>query len=221
VHADDKPIDVAVVTGGHCFDVRDFHRLFRGLEGIDAYIQHTDDFASAPEDVRDSYDVVLFYIMLPGIPTDDGLPWYAGKPETALSHLGETNQGIFVLHHAILAYLEWDFWADLVGVGDRKFGFDVNQRIHVHVENPEHPITRGLSNWEMVDETYTMADPGEGSETLLTVDHPKSMNTIAWTRQFRNARVFCLQSGHDIQTFTEANFRSVVRRGIQWCAGRI
>ena len=82
----DLGLSVAVVTGGHGFDVRNFHKLFRALDGVDAYIQHLDDFASSPTEVRDSYDAVLFYIMMMQGPADEGLPWYAGKPKTALNN---------------------------------------------------------------------------------------------------------------------------------------
>ena len=73
----------------------------------------------------------------------------------------------------------------------------------------------------MIDETYEMASAGEENEILLTTDHPECMKTIAWTRTFGRARVFCLQSGHDDQTFVEPNFREVLRRGIGWAAGRL
>jgi type 1 glutamine amidotransferase len=46
------------------------------------------------------------------------------------------------------------------------------------------------------------------------------MKTIAWTRQYKNARVFCYQSGHDNQAYANPNFRKVVARGIHWLAGR-
>jgi len=126
-----------------------------------------------------------------------------------------------VLHHALLAFPEWQVWNDIVGIQDRSFGYHQNETLTIEVANPDHPITRGLSNWTMVDETYTMADAGEGCEVLLTAEHPKSMKTIAWTRQHEDARVFCFESGHDHQTWPDPNFREVVRRGIQWCAGRI
>ena len=73
----------------------------------------------------------------------------------------------------------------------------------------------------MVDETYAMNDAGQGSDILLTTDHPKSMHTIAWTRQFKQARVFCLASGHDNRTYLDPSFRAVVARAIRWLAGRI
>ena len=115
-----NPVKTAVVTGGHKYDLVNFHDLFHRLDGVQPYIQHMDDFASSPEEVRDSYDTVVFYIMLMEGPNDEGLAgWYAGKPKTALEHLGETQQGILVLHHAILAYPQWPLWNEIVGIEDR------------------------------------------------------------------------------------------------------
>ena len=139
----------------------------------------------------------------------------------AIEQLGENQAGILVLHHAILAFPQWPLWSDLCGIQDRSFGFKVDQNLHVDIVDSQHPILRGLAPWEMVDETYIMADPGDDSDLLLTTDHPESMKTLAWTRQYKNARVFCCQSGHDNQVFADSNFRTVIARGIQWLAGRI
>jgi hypothetical protein len=215
----DHRVTCAVVTGGHSYQVPAFHRLFRSVETVDATIQHMDDFASSPEEVRDGYDVVLFYIMLTEGPRDEGLPWYGGRPRTTLEHLGATRQGVVVLHHALLAYPEWPVWDEIVGIGERAFGYHIGETLEIDIADGEHPITRGLIPWTMVDETYTMQDAGAGSDILLTVDHPRSMRTIAWTRTYRNSPVFCLQSGHDDETWSNANFRQVLERGILWAAG--
>ena len=68
----------------------------------------------------------------------------------------------------------------------------------------------------MGDETYTMNSAGEDSDILLRVEHPNSMEVLGWTREYGNSRVFCLQSGHDDVTFSNPNFREVLKRGIQW-----
>ncbi len=174
----ENPIQLAVITGGHGYDVRNFHRFFRSLQGVDAYIQHMDDFASARAELRDGYDVALFYAMLMDGPSDDG-PWYAGKPETALAHLGETEQGIILLHHAILAYPQWPVWNQIAGIEDRSFRHHPEQSLRIEIASPEHPVTAGRSDWQMEDETYMMDEPAAGSEILLTADHPKSMQAIA------------------------------------------
>ena len=214
------PIQVAVVTGRHPFDVVGLAELFRRLDGIDAYIQHMEDFAADVAQHREKFDVVLYYNMHGEAPSGE-VPWYDKSIREEPEKLGATTQGIFVLHHALLAYLDWPLWSQLVGMEDRSFGFHHDQTLMVRNERPDHPITQELSDWEMVDETYTMADPGSDCEVLLTADHPKSMRVLAWTRHYRNSRVFCFQSGHDNQTWVHPSFREVVHRGLLWCAQRI
>lgn len=209
----ENAVKVVVVTGGHGYDEPNFRKLFQSLEGIETVFETMDQFLASPVDARDGYDVVLFYHMLMPIPKD--------KAKEALEHLGSTKQGIVVLHHALLAYPRWPVWTEIMGIADRKFGYYHDQKLPIKVVNPQHPITKGMKSWEMIDESYTMADAGAGSEILLTTDHPKSMKTIGWTREYKQSRVFCLESGHDNQTWVDANFREVLRRGIQWCARRL
>ena len=215
------PVTTAVVTGGHSYDVINFRRLFHGLDGVDAHVQHMDDFATSSEEMRDSYDVVVFYHMLMEGPRNKGLPGYAGKPKAVLEHLGETEQGIFVLHHALLAYPRWREWDEIVGMDDRSFGAHAGKSLHVKIADATHPITSDLSDWDMIDETYTMAEPAADNNVLLTVKHPKSMEAIAWSRGYKSSRVFCFQSGHDNQTWAEAGFQEILHRGILWCGKRL
>ena len=215
------PVTTAVVTGGHSYDVINFRRLFSSLDGIDAHVQHMDDFATSPEEVRDSYDAVVFYHMLMDGPQDKDLPGYKGKPKTVLEHLGETQQGVFVLHHALLAYPQWHVWDKIVGMDDRSFGAHADKSLHVEISDTTHPITRDLSNWDMLDETYTMAEPPSDNNVLLTVKHPQSMNAIAWCREYKNSRVLCFQSGHDNRTWADVGFQEILRRGILWCGRRL
>lgn len=217
----EKKIKTAVITGGHPFDVIGFGDLWRDLPDVQAYIQHIDDFAAAREEIRDSYDVILFYSFMQPEPQDENQPWYAGKPKTALEHLGVSGQGLVILHHALLAYRGWGVWNDLVGATERGFGYHQDVQLRVQVADRQHPITKGLEDWDMVDETYTMADAGESNQILLTTDNPRSMRTLAWIHRYKNARVFCLESGHDNRTYGNPGFQKVLIRGLQWAAKRI
>lgn len=213
---------VAVITGGHSFDVINFHKLLRAIEGMDFYVQHMDDFASSSQAVRDSYDVLLCYMMLRELPSDEGLPWYAGKPLTALANLGTPTQGILVWHHALVAYRQWAPWRALVGLPDLRSTFHKNQQLQIQIADSQHPITQGLADWTLEDETYVMAEPAAAeNHPLLTVDHPNSMKVLAWTRHYRGSRVLCLQPGHDHLTWQNEQFQTVMRRGLLWCARQI
>lgn len=216
-----EPVRTAVVTGGHPYDVPAFTALFRGMTGVDAYVQHMEDFATDPAGRRDWYDAVLFYHILQKTPDGTG-PWFEETWLSALERLGKTRQGIVVLHHALLAFPDWPLWHHLVGIPDYAFrDYHLNQSVRIAPAGPGHPITRGLSAWEMTDETYEMAEPGADSEILLTIAHPKSMRACGWARQYGEARVFCLQSGHDAAAFGCPSFATVLERGILWCAHRL
>ena len=215
-------LQVAVITGGHSFDLIEFHELFRSYPDLDVYIQHLEDFASSPQAVRDSYDALVFYFFPREGPTDEGQPWWAGKPQSALERLAETGQGLVVLHHAILAYPDWPFWGEVVGLSDsHEFDYYHGETMNVYPTEVDHPIIAGLSPWAIVDETYDMGDAGEGSQILLTTDHPKSMKTIGWTRSVGPSRVFCCELGHDHVAWENPSFRTVLERGIKWSAGKL
>jgi hypothetical protein len=215
-------IDLAVITGGKSHDVIGFHDLFRSLNGVNSYIQHLDDFASSSEEVRDDYDAVLFFFMMLGGPTDDRLPGYAGKPKSALEHLLQTGQGVIILHHALLAYPHWSVWDEVVGITDRRLSkYQHDVKMAIKVADTNHPITKRLSNWTMVDETYLMQRACGDNYILLETDHPENMTTVAWTRQYQANRIFCFQSGHDRQAWEDKNFKTVLNRGIVWsCENR-
>lgn len=213
-------IKTALITGRHPYDVLGLYSVFKAIPEIDFYPQHLEDFVSDTGKSYSQYDVIVFYNFHQETPGNEQNWWDKGTKDV-LERLGETKQGILLLHHSILAFPKWDFWAELCGIKDRKFGYHAEQNIKIEIANTEHPITRGLSSWEMVDETYTMNNAAEECEVLLVTDHPKSMKTLAWTRQHNNARVFCFQSGHDNRAYANQNFRKVVSQGIKWLAGRI
>ena len=211
--ASDTPISTAVVTGGHFYEVVDFHRLLRSLDGIDAYIQHMDDFALAPRAERDGYDVVLFFTMLLEGPSGDRLQ--------ALEQIGANRQGVVVLHHSILAFPYSPFWRRWTDLPDLSHSVDPPEPITTAIADPVHPITAGLADWQMTDEIYRMGAPSAGSHVLLTTAHPHSMHTLAWAHEPGGQRVVCYQAGHDHQAWTHPAYRAFLSRAIAWCARRI
>jgi hypothetical protein len=220
----DQRTRVAVITGGHAFEVPPFHALFRAMPDVDAYIQGLDDFTFDCAGVAERYDVVLFYNMHPIKRGDETGPWPFRKVWPGLEALGRPGQGLFVLHHALFAFPDEPLWDTVVGMADRSItSYHHDQSVTTHIADDEHPITFGMSDWTMVDETYVMADasPEDGNHILLTTDHEKCMTTLAWTRQFRDSRVFCYQAGHDHASYEEPNFRKVIHNGIRWCAEQI
>ena len=219
-----NPLEIAVVTGGHPYQVQAFDALWKAMPGVNAVVQNIDDFTASSTEVRDSYAAVVFFFMPADEPEEDDAPWFAGKPKAALEHLGATEQGIVVLHHGILAYRAWPGWAELCGLPDRGgFSFAPNEDVPVRVVNRNHPITVGLDDWRLTDELYKINSslPAGESDVLMTTDHPKSMQALAWTRLHGNSRVFCFQPGHDRTAWSNPTFVEVLRRGVKWTAKKL
>ena len=200
---------IAVVTGDHGFEEDKFDAVFENMDGIEFVREDLPVFVNDPD--RNNYEAVVFYNFHQQNPDP--------KTAEAILSLADNGQGLVILHHAILAFPKWEEFADLCGIHDRGFGFFIGEKIPVHVADNDHPITAGIEDWEMTDETYTMKSPGEDSRVLLTVDHPKSMEVIGWVRKYRDSRVFCFQSGHDNDTYSVQQFQEVLSRGINWAAG--
>ena len=208
----DTPIRTAVVTGGHFYEVVAFHRLFRSLDGIDAYIQHMDDFTLAPREERDGYDVVLFFTML--------LEGPSGERLAALEQI-RADQGVVVLHHSILAFPFSPFWRRWTDLPNLTHSVDAPEPITTEIAAPDHPVTIGLADWRMNDEIYRMGGPTADSRILLRTSHPHSMRALAWARETGGQRVVCYQGGHDHQAWTHPSYHAFVTRAIAWCARRI
>ena len=147
-------IKTAVVTGNHEYDVLNFQRLFRELPDIDGYVQSLEDFATDPLGGWKRYDAVIFFNYHQDTPGSVG-----GELDDAvacsLGELAAAETGIVLLHHAILCYPQWDVWEDLSGIPTRgATGSAADQTLRIDPTDTDHPITSGLTSWDMIDEYY-------------------------------------------------------------------
>jgi|GEM_PF-788622 len=218
-HQNANPTRVAVVTGGHAFDVPNFYRLFRGLQGVDFYPQHLEHFASSPETDRDAYNVVLFYGMDQGEPYESGVR-AGGNASKAIKRIVDQGQGIVIMHHALLAWEKWDFWNELIGIDIRNFSYKEGIEMPITVAAPDHEVTCKIEDFKIDDEGYVFKGEYDGEGTiLLTTDHPDSSANVAWAREQGDARVLCIALGHDNLAWENESFRKVLRQGITWASG--
>ena len=66
----------------------------------------------------------------------------------------------------------WDAWDALCGLADRRFEYFKGEQVRVHVADPTHQITEGVTDWEIVDEVYTL--PEVGGDADRAADHRPS-----------------------------------------------
>jgi hypothetical protein len=231
---------VAVIIGGFTFDVPAFHRLFRSLSSVEAYIQDLYNFAANQGNHHQEYDVVLFFHhYVEGPPADGGVAndwqdqpmlWHKNTVE-AIQSVVATGKGVVVLHHAISMFRQWEFWSDLVGIPHKEREWEIadwkdkfDQIMHIEIVKNDHPITKGLSNWDVENEAWLAfsCKPAAECEVLMVTDHPDmSFKAMAWTHEYKGSRVYCLQPGHGPEAWQQPAFKTVLERGIHWAAKRI
>jgi len=203
-------LKIAVVTENHPIDMFAFTDMLEALPNVRYYMQSIDLLANDKKNIG-AYDAFLFYHLNTKPPENEQVQWLVKE------YLGSTTQGIVLLHHAICCYRGMEEWTRMTGIADRTFKYHWDQNVECKVVDPEHPITRGMNDFSMIDETYTMDDPvDEGTTRLVTIDHPLSMKTLAWTREYGKSRVLNYVSGHDHEAYQDESFLGILGRGVQW-----
>lgn len=98
----------------------------------------------------------------------------------------------------------------------------------VNITNHDHPITAGLSDFDMSSEQYYMhVDPA--NEVLATTtfngDHAFWIDgvvmPVTWTRHYGKGRVAYCSLGHVAADFDVPEAREMVRRCLLWAAGSL
>lgn len=221
--AQNEPLRVAVVTGGHGYEKEDFLTLFRSMGGIRfRLIDPEEDYSQFLENIDEwPYDVLVLYNMAQDI---------SEKRKQNLMKLLDKGVGLVVLHHAIANFNEWPEYWNIIGAryylkpidepGNKhlrsqyKHGVD----FHVKIADKEHPVTKGVDDFDITDETYKLYDVWPDNHVLLTTDAPTSEKIIGWTRKYKNSNVFFMQLGHDSEAYYNPSYRKLVLQAIKWAA---
>lgn len=215
---------VVVVTGGHDFEKEPFFQVFKDNPDITYLaVEHPNAQALFKADAAKTYDVLVFYDMHQEI-TDEA--------KADLVARLKDGKGLVVLHHAVADYQKWPEYEKIIGakyylektvvngVEKARSAYKHGMHFTLHVADPAHPVTKGVKDFEILDETYKWFDVAKDVQPLLTTDEPESNHIVAWAKTYENARVVYMQSGHDHFAYENPNFRQVLRQAINWTAKR-
>jgi type 1 glutamine amidotransferase len=221
---DAAKIRVLVVTGGHEFEKEPFFRVFKDNPDITFQaVEHPNAHALLKADAAAQYDVLVCYDMHQEI-TDEAKADFVARLKE--------GKGLVVVHHAIASYQDWPEYSKIIGaryylqktvvdgVEKARSAYKHDMHFQVQVADPTHPVTRGVKDYQLHDETYRLFDVAPGCHTLLTTDEPESNKVIGWAKTYENARVVYLQSGHDHFAYENPNFQQILRQAIRWTARR-
>jgi uncharacterized protein len=221
-------LSVLVITGGHDFNRPAFAELFNAIPDIawkEAVYGGKELDASAILAGKDwhGYDVFVFYDMIGQVPP---------AVRDGIAALAQAGKGLFFMHHTLGAHPDWPLYAQMMGgkfyvkpteeagVKHEVSGYRHDVDVPVAVVDPMHPITYGLSNFTIHDETYIRYTVLPAARPLLTTTEPTSEKVVAWTHAYGRSRVVYLQLGHDEKAYANPAFRTIVARSIRYVAAR-
>lgn len=218
----DAPVKVLLITGGHDYDKENFDAMLAKLPIVYDQVEHPDAHAMLKPDKIEKYDVILLYDMPQEI-----------SPEAQQDFITmlEKGKGLVVLHHAFCAYDHWPEYTKIVGGRYHHFPWmkdgieqpvsdythDVN--LQIHIEDKTHFITKGISDFEIIDEAYGKTEILPTVHPLLSTDNSLSGPLVCWTNRYGNSRIVTLTLGHDKQSWENSSFIKVLSQAILWVKG--
>ena len=210
-----KNTRILIVTGGHGFERELFFRMFDAMDGI-TYLElkHPEANIQLGQIDPKTFDAVVFYDM----------PKTISETEKESYHkLLKLGKGLLFLHHSLASYQDWDEFKTIVGGKYHEEKDSPHSSTYQHditfpvlIKDPANAITKGVADFEVLDEVYGNTEVLPDVKILLTTNHPKSSQIIGWTHTVGKSRIVYIQPGHDNKSWTNPSYQQTVRQAITY-----
>ncbi len=207
--AEPEETPVLLLWGGCCHDWEQQTAAVRTLleTGTSLRVTSTDDRDSLRSESLQHFRVALIMTQGGGI-TDEQL--------SGLLDFVRSGGGLAVLHAAAGAFREsgaMEYFRMLGG----KFRSHKYGDFRVELVGG-HPVTRGLSAFDVKDEDYVHDLYPDVDRQVLAV-RTSDGEPVCWVRSHGKGRVFYLALGHDRHSWNNRHFQILLFRGTLWAAG--
>jgi len=141
----------------------------------------------------------------------------------------EGGKGVALVHFACGAWHgEWPEFGKIAGrtwfgmnPPPGKWQHDPHGPFRVEIVKPEHPVVRGMSDFDTEDELYTCL---EGDYPIEVVAQARSKADgeyypMAFVSHYGKGRTFHCVLGHDAKALSFPGVQELYRRGCAWAAG--
>jgi type 1 glutamine amidotransferase len=134
--------------------------------------------------------------------------------------------GFFVLHAGGSLFYDWEEFHTLVGGTWEKGTYHPHmQNFTVNIADKEHPVTRGLKDFETFDEPWQKLSNRNPNRRVLASGVVSKENKgsgeaepFAFVTELGKGRCFNLVLGHDGKALNNAGCKALLLRGAEWAA---
>jgi type 1 glutamine amidotransferase len=146
--------------------------------------------------------------------------------EKALLKFIESGGGFVTFHASTTVFYKWPEFQEIstaAWIKDTTSHGKISKTI-VTITNKKHPVTAGISDFEIIDELWLNAavNPkfevlGTASNQKITEEGLKSQPAIM-VAGYGKGRIFHTILGHDVKAMESEGFRTLLLRGTEWAA---
>ena len=179
--------------------------------------------ALAPDDIDIEYSTKVDSLNEQNLARFDAVMLYANhgliseEQLNALIGFVEAGKGFVPVHCASACFGRFPRFVSLVGA---RFKSHKSGVFRASIIAPQHPVMKGLAEFESWDETYVHGDHNADGRTILMERvEGDTREPWTWVRTQGKGRVFYTASGHDDRTWKEQGFQRLLRNGIVWSVG--
>ncbi|WP_231604436.1 ThuA domain-containing protein [Salinibacterium sp. SWN139] len=137
----------------------------------------------------------------------------------SLARAIDRGMGILATHTAVASLRDYPRWRASIG-GVWRVGTSWHPPLalsSVHVRESSHPISRGTTDFTLVDELYT--DLEVDDNVCVLVDHSLDgvVHPLLWARE-TTGRAVVSAFGHDVRAYESTAVQHLVRRAARWAS---
>ncbi|HUW34274.1 MAG TPA: MBL fold metallo-hydrolase [Planctomycetota bacterium] len=154
-------------------------------------------------------------------PDGEAAWWMTDEQEKAIADFVRAGGGFLALHNSTALRRINDgecLYRDVLGstynghgAGDEKFT--------VKVVNPDHPVTRGVTDYQAVDERHNPIVQAKDATILLQAISGDKTSVNGYVRAVGKGRVCHLANGHNIEMLQLPQMQQLIGNAALWCCG--
>jgi type 1 glutamine amidotransferase len=216
-----EPIRTLIVTG--C-DVSS-HRWYETTPAIRNILEETkkfDVFVCEDPAILESKQALEKYSLIVLNYFNYRAPTISDRAKENLAAFVHGGKGFVALHLASASFSEWDEFHKMVGrwwvMG--KSGHGPRGKFTANVVDKNHPITKGMSDFETDDELYAKLLGEAPIHVLVSAysDWSKKVEPLAFTLSYGKGHVYHHCFGHDVKAIVNPSVARLLARGAEWAA---
>ncbi|UCG47898.1 MAG: ThuA domain-containing protein [Phycisphaerales bacterium] len=207
--ARDAKVKVLFLRGGGVHDWKGCTPILTEVlnNSGDFAVTYTENLDDLKDRIR-QFDIIIHYTT--GLQLNE-------DQETGLCDFVNNGGGYLGIHSASDSFKNSDRFWEMVG---GRFAGHGGGKFTVHIYDAEHPITRGLQDFEIQDETYSHNYHKNATMRCLTrMSRGNERQSMCWISHYGKGRMFYTGNGHGRQAWANPTFQRLVVRGAYWAAG--